>query len=136
MIAIGSLNDSFQVTIDIDGFPYTVDRSIEDGGKNTGTSPHGMLLGSIADCKIIVAKSYLDHNKITFEKLNVNETSKITEKKRAERIEIELDIIVIGAEMSKKDICFMTRIVEKGCTMANIVTASAEYKITTTITTE
>lgn len=62
MKATGTLTDSYQVSFDIDGFPYTVDRSIEDGGKNTGTTPHGMLLGSIAGCKIIVAKSYLDHN--------------------------------------------------------------------------
>ena len=39
MKSTGTLTDSYQVTFDIDGFPYIVDRSIEDGGKNTGTSP-------------------------------------------------------------------------------------------------
>lgn len=134
MKTTGTLTDSYQVAFDIDGFPYTVDRSIEDGGKNTGTSPHGMLLGSIASCKIIVAKSYLDHNEIAYEKVDVEAISTIMGKKRNERINIEVEIIVTGAEMTEKDIRFMTRIVDKGCTMANILTASDENKVTTTIT--
>lgn len=134
MKATGTLTDSYQVTFDIDGFPYIVDRSIEDGGKNTGTSPHGMLLGSIASCKIIVAKSYLDHNELAYEKVEVEATSTIMGKKQNERINIEVEIIVTGAEMTEKDIRFMTKIVDKGCTMANILTASDENKVTTTIT--
>lgn len=134
MKATGTLTDSYQIAFDIDGFSYIVDRSIEDGGKDTGTSPHGMLLGSIASCKIIVAKSYLDHNEIAYQKVDVEATSSITGKKRNERIEIEIKIIVTGAEMTEKDIRFMTRIVDKGCTMANIITASSENTVTTTIT--
>lgn len=134
MKAAGTLTDSYQIAFDIDGFSYIVDRSIEDGGKDTGTSPHGMLLGSIASCKIIVAKSYLDHNEIAYQKVDVEATSSITGKKRNERIEIEIKIIVTGAEMTEKDIRFMTRIVDKGCTMANIITASSENTVTTTIT--
>lgn len=136
MKATGTLTDSYQVSFDIDGFPYTVDRSIEDGGKNTGTTPHGMLLGSIAGCKIIVAKSYLDHNDIPYETIDIEATSTITGKKRNERIEIIINIVVSGAKMTEKDIRFMTRIVDKGCTMANILTASDENKVTTTITTK
>ena len=108
MKATGTLTDSYQVAFDIDGFPYIVDRSIDDGGKNTGTSPHGMLLGSIASCKIIVAKSYLDHNEIAFEKVDVEATSTIIGNKRNERINIEVEIIVTGAEMTEKDVRFMT----------------------------
>lgn len=134
MKATGTLTDSYQIAFDIDGFSYIVDRSIEDGGKDTGTSPHGMLLGSIASCKIIVAKSYLDHNEIAYQKVDVEATSSITGKKRNKRIEIEIKIIVTGAEMTEKDIRFMTRIVDKGCTMANIITASSENTVTTTIT--
>lgn len=133
MNAKGTLTDSYQISFDIDGFPYTVDRAIEDGGKNTGTSPHGMLLGSIASCKIIVAKSYLDHHAITYEKVDVEADSTITGKSRNERIAIEVKIIVSGAEMTEKDIRFMTRIVDKGCTMANILTAGGENTVTTTI---
>lgn len=133
MKATGTLTDSYQVALNIDDFPYTVDRSLEDGGKNTGTSPHGMLLGSIASCKIIVAKSYLDHNEMAYEKVDVEATSTITGKKRSERIEIEVVIIVAGADMTEKDIRFMKRIVDKGCTMANILTASDENKVSTTI---
>lgn len=136
MKATGTLTDSYQVSFDIDGFPYTVDRSIEDGGKNTGTTPHGMLLGSIAGCKIIVAKSYLDHNDIPYETIDIEATSTITGKKRNERIEIIINIVVSGAKMTEKDIRFMTRIVDKGCTMANILTASDENKVITTITTK
>lgn len=136
MKATGTLTDSYQVSFDIDGFPYTVDRSIEDGGKNTGTTPHGMLLGSIAGCKIIVAKSYLDHNDIPYETIDIEATSTITGKKRNERIEIIINIVVSGAKMTEKHIRFMTRIVDKGCTMANILTASDENKVTTTITTK
>lgn len=134
MKATGTLTDSYQIAFDIDGFSYIVDRSIEDGGKDTGTSPHGMFLGSIASCKIIVAKSYLDHNEIAYQKVDVEATSSITGKKRNERIEIEIKIIVTGTEMTEKDIRFMTRIVDKGCTMANIITASSENTVTTTIT--
>ena len=136
MKVTGTLTDSYQVLFDIDGFPYTVDRSIEDGGKNTGTTPHGMLLGSIAGCKIIVAKSYLDHNDIPYETIDIEATSTITGEKRNERIEIMIEIVVSGATMTEKDIRFMTRIVDKGCTMANILTASDENKVTTTITTK
>lgn len=134
MKAQGTLTDSYQITFDIDGFPYIVDRSIQDGGKNTGTTPHGMLFGSIASCKIIVAKSYLDHNHIAYEDVEVIANSHITGSKRKERIEIDIEIIVTGARMSEKDIRFMTRIVEKGCTMANILTASDENKVTTKVT--
>lgn len=133
MNAKGTLTDSYQISFDIDGFPYTVDRAIEDGGKNMGTSPHGMLLGSIASCKIIVAKSYLDHHAIAYEKVDVEADSTITGKSRNERIAIEVKIIVSGAEMTEKDIRFMTRIVDKGCTMANILTAGGENTVTTTI---
>lgn len=47
-----------------------------------------------------------------------------------------IEIVVSGATMTEKDIRFMTRIVDKGCTMANILTASDENKVTTTITTK
>ena len=133
MKAKGTLTDSYQINLDIDGHSYIVDRSIQNGGKDSGTSPHGMLLGSIASCKIIIAKSYLDHNDITYNKVDVKGTSNIIGKKRSERVEMEIEIIVYGAEMTDKDIRYMGRIVDKGCTMANILTASDENKVTTKI---
>lgn len=136
MYAEGFLTDSHQVSLSIDGFDYVVDRSIEQGGKNEGTSPHGFLLGSILSCKGIVAKSYLDHNQLPYEKLVIKAKSQIKGKTRQETIHIDIEITVHGAQLSEKDIRYMTRIVDKGCTMANILTAGDANTVTTTILAE
>ena len=81
----------------------------------------------------MVAKSYLDHNQIPYERGDVNAESKIKGKKRRETIEIDVYITVNGADMSEKDLNYMTRIVEKGCTIANILTAGEQNTVTTTI---
>lgn len=133
MHAEGFLTDAHQVSLNIDGFDYIIDRSLEKGGKNEGTSPHGFLLGSILGCKTIVAKSYLDHNRLPYERLDVQADSQIKGEPRQETIDIAVEIIVYGAQLTEKDIRYMTRIVEKGCTMANILTAGGENTVTTTI---
>lgn len=129
----GYLTDSYQISLTIDGYDYVADRTSERGGKDSGTSPHGLLLGSVAACKLMVAKSYLDHNQIPYERVDVNAESKIKGKKRRETIEIDVYITVNGADMSEKDLNYMTRIVEKGCTIANILTAGEQNTVTTTI---
>lgn len=134
MHAKGFLTDSYQVSLDIDGFNYVIDRTLEKGGRNEGTSPHGFLLGSIAGCKGIVAKSYLDHNKLAYEKIDVQADSQIKGHPRQETIEINVLITVYGANLTEKDIRYMTTIVKKGCTMANILTAGGENTITVSIT--
>lgn len=53
MKAKGTLTDSYQINLDIDGHSYIVDRSIQNGGKDSGTSPHGMLLGSMQVVKLL-----------------------------------------------------------------------------------
>lgn len=129
----GFLTDSYQITLDIEGFEYSVDKSIETGGNNTGTSPHGLLLGSIASCKLMVAKSYLDYNNISYKQVNIQAESQIKGKKHNETIEITVNIVVIGANLDEKEVGYMARIVEKGCTMANILTAGGENEIHTVI---
>ena len=136
MYTEGFLTDSHQVHLEIDGFPYTVARSLEDGGKNEGPSPHGFLLGSIASCKMIVAKSYLDHNNIAYEKIDVQANSKIKGPKRSETIAIEVKLVVLGANLDEKQLRYMQRIVDKGCTMANILTSGGENTVDTIIETQ
>ena len=113
MIVQGALTESYKSTLDVDGFEYTADRSIEKGGENSGTSPHGLLAASVASCKLMVARGYMDHNEISFS-----------------RIDIKVD----SATMEEKEISFLGRIVERGCTMANILTAGGQNIITTTVT--
>lgn len=135
MFAKGTLTNSYQVELNIDDFDYTIDRSTALGGENTGTSPHGFLLGSIASCKAMVAKGYLDHNNIAYNRVEVEAESGILGKKRNETIEITVNLQVFGAHLDEKQIGFMTRIVDNGCTMANILTAGGQNKVNTIITT-
>lgn len=135
MEAKGFLTDTYQVNMEIDGFPYTVDRSLDKGGKNEGTSPHGLLLGSITTCKIIVAKSYLDHNNIHFDKIDVTANSEIKGRTRNETIDINVQLIIHGAHLDEKQQRHIKVIVDKGCTMANILTAGGQNTVTTTIET-
>lgn len=129
MLVTGYLTDSYQIKLDVEGFEYIVDRSIEKGGENTGTSPFGMLLSSIAGCKLMVARGYLEHNEIPFERLEIETDGNITGSSRRETVEISVKITVIGAELTEKEHNFMTRIVDRGCTMANILTAGGENKV-------
>lgn len=130
----GQLTDSYQVKLNIDDFEYLSDRTEGKGGTNTGTSPHGFLLGSIASCKMMVAKGYLDHNKILYDRVEIEAESEIKGSKRKETIEIDVHIQVFGAQLDEKQLSFMTRIVDKGCTMANILTAGGKNKVTASIT--
>lgn len=129
----GQLVNSYQVKLDIDGFEYLSDQSEEKGGTNTGTTPHGFLLSSIASCKIMVAKGYLDHNNLPYERVEMTGNSKILGIKRNESIEINIHLKVFGAHLDEKELGYMTRIVDKGCTMANILTAGEKNKVSTTI---
>lgn len=133
MEAKGFLTDSYRVSLDIEGFDYVVDQSEERGGENTGVPPHGMMLGSVAACKLQVAKGYLDYNKIAYKKVDVEASSKLNGPKRHETIEIDVLIKVHGANLNEKDIKNMTIIVENGCTMANVLTAGGENTVTTTV---
>lgn len=134
MKAKGFLTDTYQVSLNVDDFNYTIDRTVEKGGKDEGTSPHGFLLGSIAGCKIIVAKSYLDHNNLPYEKIEVDAESTIHGSKKKETIDITVNLHVIGATLDEKELGYMSRIVQGGCTMANILTAGGKNTVTTKIT--
>lgn len=134
MIVQGSLTDSYKSTLDVDGFEYHADRSIEKGGENSGTSPHGLLAASVASCKLMVAKGYMDHNELSFSRIDITVDSKVTGSKRNETVEMDVQLTVRGATMEEKEISFLGRIVERGCTMANILTAGGKNIITTTVT--
>lgn len=129
MLVRGSLTDSYQTTLDVDGFEYIADRSVERGGEDTGTSPHGLLVASVAACKTMVAKGYLDHNNRSFEKIEVEADSQINGLPRNETIAITVQLNIIGAELSEKEFGYLTRIVENGCTMANILTAGGKNTV-------
>lgn len=130
----GQLTDSYQVKLTIDDFEYISDRTEEKGGTNTGTSPHGFLLSSIASCKMMVAKGYLEHNHIPYDRVEIEAESEIQGAKRNETIEIDVYIKVFGANLDDKQLGFMSRIVDKSCIMANILTAGGENKVTATVT--
>lgn len=129
MLVKGQLTDSYQIALDVEGFEYIVDRSVEKGGKNSGTSPYGMLLSSIASCKLMVARGYLEHSKIPFERLEIEADGEIKGSPRKETVDISVTLIVIGADLTDKQLNFMKRIVDRGCTMANILTAGGENNI-------
>lgn len=132
----GFLTDSYQTELNIDGFDYIADRELEKGGKNEGTSPHGYLLGSIAGCKIMVAKGYLTRNNHDFDRIEVQAESEIKGKPRAERMDIAVELTVHGAELSEKELSHLFRIVDQGCPMANVLTAGGENNVTTKIITK
>lgn len=129
MLIKGYLTDSYKINLDVEGYDYVVDKSVEQGGQASGTSPYGMLLSSIAGCKLMVAKGYLDHNEISFERLEIETDGNITGSPRRETVEIDVKITVFGAELSEKEHNHLTRIVDRGCTMANILTAGGENKV-------
>lgn len=129
MLVKGQLTDSYQIALDVEGFEYIVDRSVEKGGKNSGTSPYGMLLSSIASCKLMVARGYLEKSKIPFERLEIEADGKIKGSPRKETVDISVNLTVIGADLTDKQLNFMKRIVDRGCTMANILTAGGENNI-------
>lgn len=129
MLVRGFLNNSYQTKLDVDGFEYIADRSVEKGGENRGTSPHGLLVSSVAACKTMVAKGYLNHNKLPFEKIEVEAESEINGRPRNEIIAITVNLKIIGAELNEKEFDYLTRIVEKGCTMANILTAGGKNTV-------
>ncbi len=133
MLVKGRLTDSYHSNLEIDDFEYIVDKKIEDGGKNLGTSPHGLLAGSIAGCKLMVARGYMDFNKKAYDHLDIQVESTITGSKRHETVEMNVLLTVHGAEFEEKEKGYLLRIIEKGCTMANILTTGGKNIITTEI---
>lgn len=133
MKVTGHLTDSYQIKMNINGYPYIADQSVEKGGEGSGISPHGYLLGSIASCKLMVAKGYLAHNNISYDRVEITGNSEIKGMKRRETIDIDVHITVYGGNLDAKQLDFMTRIVDKGCTMANILTAGGENNVTATV---
>jgi uncharacterized OsmC-like protein len=132
----GFLTDTYQIQMNIDGHEYIADRELERNGKNEGTSPHGLLLGSVAACKGMVARGYLDKNNHSFDRIEIKGESKIQGKPRQETIDIEVELKIFDADLNDKDLRFLNRIVEKGCTMANILTAGGENKVSVNIIVE
>jgi uncharacterized OsmC-like protein len=48
--AIARLTGDWQATIEVGSFTFYVDEPIEEGGTDTGPSPTGYFLGSLASC--------------------------------------------------------------------------------------
>ncbi len=67
----GYLTETAQTNMNVVGFDYVADRPVADGGENSGMSPHGYLLASIAGCKMMVAESFLRINGHSFGKVEV-----------------------------------------------------------------
>lgn len=129
----GIMKDTYKTDLTVDGFDYVMDRSLDKGGEDTGTSPHGFLLSSIAGCKVMVAKGYLDHNKLSYDEIKVEAESDIQGLRGNETIDIVVNLHIVGANLSEKEESHLNRIVERGCTMANILTAGGKNNVTANI---
>ncbi len=130
----GFLGDTAKTYMNIDGFEYVADRPLEKRGENSGTSPHGFLLGSIAGCKVMVAEGFLNARGTKFEKIEVDAESQMHGGRRKETVDIVVNLRVIGAELTEKDVKHLNQYVEGACPMANILTAGGKNTVTTNIT--
>lgn len=132
----GYLTKTAKTILNVDGFEYIADRPLADGGENTGMSPHGYLLASIAGCKVMVAESYLRANSHSFKRVEVEAESDLQGRRREETIDIVVDLRVVGAELSDVDIRHLTQFVDSACPMGNLLTAGGKNTVTTHIVVE
>ena len=132
----GYLTATAKTKMNVEGFDYVADRPVADGGENSGMSPHGYLLASIAGCKMMVAESYLRANGHSFEKVEVEAESDLQGRRREERIDIVVDMRIIGAELNEADERHLKQFVDGACPMANLLTASGSNTVKTEIVVE
>ena len=132
----GYLTDSAKTHLAIEGFEYVADRPVADGGENTGMSPHGYLLASIAGCKMMVAESYLRANGHAFEKVEAEAESELQGARRNETIDIVVQMRVHGADLTETNERHLNQIVESACPMGNLLTAGGKNTVTTHIVVE
>lgn len=132
----GYLTDTAKTHLNVEGFDYVADRPVAEGGENTGMSPHGYLLASIAGCKVMVAESYLRANGHVFKKVEVAAESDLRGRRREETIDIAVDMRVVGAELSEANVRHLNQFVESACPMGNLLTAGGKNTVTTNIVVE
>ncbi len=132
----GYVGETSKTYMTIDGFDYVADRSKDKGGEDSGTSPHGFLLGSIAACKMMVAESFLRANELDFEKIEVDAESEMHGGRRNETIDIVVNMRVIDAKLTEKDKKHLNQFVDGACSMANILTAGGKNSVKTNILVE
>lgn len=129
----GYLTETAKTKMNVEGFDYVADRPVADGGENLGMSPHGYLLASIAGCKAMVAESFLRANEHAFERVEVEVESDLQGRRREERIDIVVDMRIVGADLNEADERYLKQFIDGACPMANLLTAGGSNTVKTEI---
>lgn len=53
------IEKNFSIDLKVDGHGYTVDKPVDFGGSDLGTSPVGYLYAALIGCKLMVCRAYM-----------------------------------------------------------------------------
>jgi len=117
----------YQCTIEWRNGKFVSDEPESIGGKDTGPDPYTLLLSSLASCKLITLRMYIDRKEWNVERLAINANMYEEVKNEQKTTIIDCDILFISPVSEEQKVKLME--IAKNCPVSKILQGEVKVRV-------